>query len=150
MIKRQKCPLARAAHLQSSLIKSPVNSSGTGLNIKILPLLTKFRTRSLKITNSRSCKHSIIGSRRVLVSQAVVCQWRHWFGDTLQLTGLLGSGLSQFPRYYSLCLANLPHTDYAPTVLILQGMMHHDCFLQTWDFCTWGYPKKSVSHKQYI
>ena len=118
MIKRQKCPLARAAHLQSSLIKSPVNSSGTGLNIKILPLLTKFRTRSLKITNSRSCKHCIIGSRRVLVSQALVCQWLHWFGDTLQLTGLLGSGLCQLawllqsvfgqPPTYRLC-ANGPY-----------------------------------------
>ena len=60
-IKRQK---RVTASLQSSLVKSPVNSSGICLNIKILPLLTKFRTRSLRIRNSRSHKHSIIGSRR--------------------------------------------------------------------------------------
>ena len=61
MINHQKRP---TASLQSSLIKSPVNSSSTCLNIKILPLLTKFRTRSLRIMSSRSHKHNIIGSRR--------------------------------------------------------------------------------------
>ena len=120
MIKHQKRSTARTARLLSSLIKSPVNSSGTGLNIKILPLLMKLKciTRSLRITNSRSRKHPIIGSRRVLVSQAVVCEWRHRFCDALQLTGLLGSGLSQFawllqsvfgqPPTYRLC-ANGPY-----------------------------------------
>ena len=56
---------------------------------------------------------TIIGSRWVLVPQAVVCQWRHWFCDTLQFTDVLGSGLSQFawllqsvfgqPPTYRLC-----------------------------------------------
>ena len=49
MIKPQKPWTPR---LQSSVIKLPVNSSGTGLNIKILPRLTKFRTRSLRITTA--------------------------------------------------------------------------------------------------
>ena len=203
MIKRQKRPTARTARLQSILIKSPVNSSGTGLNITILPLLTKFRTRSLRITNSSSHKHSIIGSRRelsgiasrrkrkfrrcfwrtrarrwrwrnvvvivmmlldytqsrnepdttlslrftqildpfsigVLVSQAVVCQWHHWFCDTLQLSGLLGSGLSQFawllqsvlgkPPTYLLC-ANGPYfSGYDAPLCLLTNLR----FLYMW------------------
>ena len=139
MIKRQKRP---TASLQPSLIKSPVYSSGTGLNIKILTLQTKFRTRSFRITNSRSHKHSFIGSRR----EAVVCQWRHFAINRLTRLWFIPSCLAKA----SLCLACLLNTDYVPTVLILHGMMHHDVFLQTWDFWTWGYPKTSMSHIQYI
>ena len=69
--------------IESSLVKSYVNSSCTGMNIKILPQLTKFRTRSLSITTSRSHKLSIIGSRKVLVSLAVVCRC---LGSALAIT----------------------------------------------------------------
>ena len=62
--RRQKCSTARATRLHSGLVESPVNCSGTGTHIKILPLLTKFRIRSLSIRNSRLHKHSTVGCRR--------------------------------------------------------------------------------------
>ena len=134
MIKHLKSLTARMAPLQASLI----NNSGTGLNIKNLPLLTKFRTRSVRITNSRSHKHSIIGSRRESWSP------RHW--SVSDVSGLailcnkpayLALVYPNLPGYYILCMANLPHTDYAPTALIL-----HDVFYKLEIFVHEGTPRK--------
>ena len=132
VIKHQKRSTARTARLQPSFFKSPVNSSGTGLNIKILPLLTKFRTRDLRIMNSRSHKHSIIGSRRESWSP------RPWsVSDVVTSLGMRYFAINRLTWLWfipmclamaSLCLASHPHTDYAPKVLVLQGMMHHDVF----------------------
>ena len=114
MIKRQKCLTARTVRLQSSLIKSPVNSSGTGLNIKNLPLLMKFRTRSLRITNRKSHKCFIIGSRRDpwsprpwSVRDVIAINRLTWIWGLFQFAWLLQSMFGQ-PPTYRLC-ANGPY-----------------------------------------
>ena len=71
------------------------------LTVLVLPCTLRFChcQRSSEQGASESytadCTSTLSSAAEVSVSQTQVCQLSHWFGDTWQLTGLLGSDLSQ-------------------------------------------------------